>query len=322
MASRPRVSPSASTTHQSRWISPCLGHVGLHAGAHPRRPGDRARAHRTPSKRKRPCITGLGACQGTAPPGRTGGAGPSAITQRPSAAASGAAGEDRWPEREPRAAPGPGDVRRHRPALRSAEPPAQRQPRPALAPAGRRASWPPAAAAGCWTSAAGPATCRVELARRPTPAERSSAAISPTRCSTRAGAKFRRRGVDGPLPRRWRRTACACPSRDGRFDAVTVAFGVRNFADLDAGFREIHRVLRPGGRMVVLEFSRPDRAGCSGRSTGSTCAGSCPALGDAVAGRSGPYGYLARTIAGFPRAGPRWPGGSARPGSRPAAGRR
>jgi len=41
------------------------------------------------------------------------------------------------------------------------------------------------------------------------------------------------------------------------FDAVTVAFGVRNFQHLEKGLQEIYRVLKPGGKMVVLEFSRP-----------------------------------------------------------------
>ncbi len=44
---------------------------------------------------------------------------------------------------------------------------------------------------------------------------------------------------------------------DGSFDAVTVAFGVRNFQDLEKGLREIRRVLKPGGKLVVLEFSKP-----------------------------------------------------------------
>lgn len=44
---------------------------------------------------------------------------------------------------------------------------------------------------------------------------------------------------------------------DNKFDAVTVAFGVRNFENLEKGLREIFRVLRPGGMLVVLEFSRP-----------------------------------------------------------------
>lgn len=44
---------------------------------------------------------------------------------------------------------------------------------------------------------------------------------------------------------------------DGAADVVTVAFGVRNFGDLDAGLREIVRALKPGGRVVILEFSTP-----------------------------------------------------------------
>lgn len=44
---------------------------------------------------------------------------------------------------------------------------------------------------------------------------------------------------------------------DSSFDAVTVAFGVRNFQQLEQGLREIKRVLRPGGKLVVLEFSKP-----------------------------------------------------------------
>jgi len=44
---------------------------------------------------------------------------------------------------------------------------------------------------------------------------------------------------------------------DTSFDAVTVAFGVRNFENLEKGLSEMYRVLRPGGRIVILEFSRP-----------------------------------------------------------------
>jgi demethylmenaquinone methyltransferase/2-methoxy-6-polyprenyl-1,4-benzoquinol methylase len=48
---------------------------------------------------------------------------------------------------------------------------------------------------------------------------------------------------------------------DNHFDAVTVAFGVRNFENLEKGLREMLRVLRPGGRLVVLEFSQPRTPG-------------------------------------------------------------
>lgn len=49
----------------------------------------------------------------------------------------------------------------------------------------------------------------------------------------------------------------ALPFEDNSFDAVTVAFGVRNFQDLEKGLSEMRRVLKPGGKLVVLEFSRP-----------------------------------------------------------------
>jgi demethylmenaquinone methyltransferase/2-methoxy-6-polyprenyl-1,4-benzoquinol methylase len=51
--------------------------------------------------------------------------------------------------------------------------------------------------------------------------------------------------------------ALALPFRDGSFDAVTISFGLRNVADTDLALRELARVTRPGGRMVVCEFSRP-----------------------------------------------------------------
>jgi demethylmenaquinone methyltransferase / 2-methoxy-6-polyprenyl-1,4-benzoquinol methylase len=47
------------------------------------------------------------------------------------------------------------------------------------------------------------------------------------------------------------------PYRDGVFDAVTISFGLRNVADVDGALRELARVTRPGGRLVVCEFSRP-----------------------------------------------------------------
>lgn len=47
------------------------------------------------------------------------------------------------------------------------------------------------------------------------------------------------------------------PFSDRQFDAVTVAFGVRNFEHLEKGLREFHRVLKPGGVAVILEFSKP-----------------------------------------------------------------
>ena len=51
--------------------------------------------------------------------------------------------------------------------------------------------------------------------------------------------------------------AQSMPFDDASFDGVTCAFGCRNFSDLDAGLREMYRVLRPGGQVTILEFSYP-----------------------------------------------------------------
>jgi demethylmenaquinone methyltransferase/2-methoxy-6-polyprenyl-1,4-benzoquinol methylase len=53
--------------------------------------------------------------------------------------------------------------------------------------------------------------------------------------------------------------ALQLPYDGERFDAVTVGFGVRNLADLDRGLREMARVLKPGGRAVILEITQPTR---------------------------------------------------------------
>ena len=53
--------------------------------------------------------------------------------------------------------------------------------------------------------------------------------------------------------------AAALPFDDNTFDAVTVAFGVRNFEDIGKGLSEIHRVLKPDGNVFILEFSMPEQ---------------------------------------------------------------
>ena len=82
-------------------------------------------------------------------------------------------------------------------------------------------------------------------------------------------------------------------------DAVFIAFGVRNFVDLDRGLREVHRVLRCGGRLVVLEFSTPTQPFVAGLYR-FYLRWLLPRIGDGISRRQGPYGYLARTIAEFP----------------------
>lgn len=115
----------------------------------------------------------------------------------------------------------------------------------------------------------------------------------------RAAAKFRRRALAGRCAT-VEGDALRLPFPDRTFDAVTVGFGVRNLHDLAAGLAEICRVTAPGGRLVVLEFSRPPGPFLS-RLYGLYLKSVVPRLGDGPTGRAGPYRYLARTIAGFPQ---------------------
>jgi demethylmenaquinone methyltransferase/2-methoxy-6-polyprenyl-1,4-benzoquinol methylase len=72
-----------------------------------------------------------------------------------------------------------------------------------------------------------------------------------------AREKAAQRGADG-VRFEWA-DALGLPYDAGRFDAVTVGFGVRNLANLERGLGEMARVLRPGGRLVVLEITQPTR---------------------------------------------------------------
>lgn len=70
----------------------------------------------------------------------------------------------------------------------------------------------------------------------------------------------REKAADRGVPVRFEwADALELPYGEDRFDAVTVGFGVRNFADRDRGLREMARVLKPGGRLVILEFTEPKR---------------------------------------------------------------
>ena len=84
----------------------------------------------------------------------------------------------------------------------------------------------------------------------------------------------------------------------GEFDAVTVGFGARNFADLDRGLREMARVTRPGGRVVVLEITTPQRPPLSWffRLWFDRVV---PALGR-LAGDPDAYAYLPSSVRRFP----------------------
>jgi demethylmenaquinone methyltransferase/2-methoxy-6-polyprenyl-1,4-benzoquinol methylase len=85
------------------------------------------------------------------------------------------------------------------------------------------------------------------------------------------------------------------PFADGTFDGVTVAFGLRNYVDPAQGLREMRRVLRPGGRAVVLEFVRP-RPGLIGRAYRAYLLHVLPRLGGWLSGDAAAYRYLSRTV--------------------------
>lgn len=93
--------------------------------------------------------------------------------------------------------------------------------------------------------------------------------------------------------------ALTLPYADASFDGATVGFGVRNLADLDAGLREMARVLRPGARLVILEFTTPAWQPFRGlyflyfRRI-------LPAVGSLVSKHGSAYSYLPESVLRFP----------------------
>jgi demethylmenaquinone methyltransferase / 2-methoxy-6-polyprenyl-1,4-benzoquinol methylase len=91
------------------------------------------------------------------------------------------------------------------------------------------------------------------------------------------------------------------PFSDGRFHAVTVAFGVRNFADRTVGLSEMARVLAPGGRLVVLEASVPAGRGLFQAAARFFIRRIMPLMGATLSGRFSDYNYLSTSMAAFPQ---------------------
>ena len=85
-----------------------------------------------------------------------------------------------------------------------------------------------------------------------------------------------------------------------RFDAVTVAFGIRNFADLDKGLSEMCRVIRPGGHLVILELTTPEQFPMK-QLFGIYSKVVIPTLGKLLSKDQSAYTYLPETIKAFPQ---------------------
>jgi demethylmenaquinone methyltransferase / 2-methoxy-6-polyprenyl-1,4-benzoquinol methylase len=89
------------------------------------------------------------------------------------------------------------------------------------------------------------------------------------------------------------------PLRDGSLDLIVTAFGFRNLANYEAGLREFHRVLKPGGQLGILEFSEP--GGLLGKAYAVYFRRVLPAIGRAISGNgAGPYNYLPTSVGNFP----------------------
>ncbi|MEL6687434.1 MAG: bifunctional demethylmenaquinone methyltransferase/2-methoxy-6-polyprenyl-1,4-benzoquinol methylase UbiE [Pseudomonadota bacterium] len=90
------------------------------------------------------------------------------------------------------------------------------------------------------------------------------------------------------------------PFEDGEFDAVTIAYGIRNVTDRMAALREFHRVLKPGGRLGVLEFSTPPEP-LIAKANDLYSFNVLPRLGQAIVGDRDSYQYLVESIRRFPK---------------------
>lgn len=93
--------------------------------------------------------------------------------------------------------------------------------------------------------------------------------------------------------------AMGLPFPSDTFDAVTIAFGLRNLSNFKGGLAELRRILKPGGKLVVLEFSAPIVPGF-GKLFNFYFSHILPRIGGAVSGSRGAYEYLPDSVSRFP----------------------
>lgn len=145
--------------------------------------------------------------------------------------------------------------------------------------------------------ATGTADLAIKIERMLHPRETVGIDLS-TEMLDRGRAKIERKGLSPRISLR-KADAADLPFPDGSFDAAFVAFGVRNFENLEAGLNDIRRVLRPGGSLIVLEFSMPRTFPIRQLYTWYSHH-VLPRIGGLLSPDQGAYEYLPNSVAAFP----------------------
>jgi demethylmenaquinone methyltransferase/2-methoxy-6-polyprenyl-1,4-benzoquinol methylase len=119
----------------------------------------------------------------------------------------------------------------------------------------------------------------------------------------RAAPRFSARKPGQPTAIALEADALHLPLRDASLDLIVTAFGFRNLANYEAGLREFHRVLKPGGQLGILDFAEP--GGLIGKAYAVYFRRVLPAIarllsGSAGSGPEGPYRYLPTSVGNFP----------------------
>ena len=136
------------------------------------------------------------------------------------------------------------------------------------------------------------------LKRRPKGARPLLAADFAHGMLRRGAQKFVAAKSNGPTAIALEADALHLPIRGGSLDLIVTAFGFRNLANYEAGLREFHRALKPGGQLGILEFSEP--GGLIGKIYALYFRRVLPAIGRMVYGKDGPYRYLPASVGAFP----------------------
>jgi demethylmenaquinone methyltransferase/2-methoxy-6-polyprenyl-1,4-benzoquinol methylase len=110
------------------------------------------------------------------------------------------------------------------------------------------------------------------------------------------GARDRKPGA--PYAVAMEADALHLPLESGSLDLIVTAFGFRNLANYEAGLREFHRMLKPGGQLGILDFSEP--GGLVGKAYAVYFRRVLPAIGQLVCGKAGAYNYLPVSVGNFP----------------------